>query len=424
MPPSGKRIVIATLGSLGDLHPCLAVGTGLQRRGHDVVIATSTGHRARIEAAGLEWRRMRPEMPVDPAAYRRMMDPRTGPESVFRHWAAPAVRDSHADLLQACQGASLLLSMPLALAAPLVAEQTGLPWASMVLQPMGFFSAHDPPVPPHLPWLARLHWMGPVIGTPLLWLARFSTRGWTEPVQTLRAELGLPPSEPNLFWGGRNGPLLTLAMFPAVLGARQPDWPAAVRQTGFPFWEETTVDALPPGLDAFLQAGPAPLVFTLGSAAVQVAGGFFTESLKAARALGRRTVLLLGPVTPEQAGLPAQMPADVFVTGYVPHAAVFPRAAAVIHQGGIGTLAQAMRAGRPMLVVPFSHDQPDNAARAVRLGIARMISARRYMADGAAAELGVLLGQADILLRAGRVAEAINAEDGAANACDAIEGLL
>ena len=109
---------------------------------------------------------------------------------------------------------------------------------------------------------------------------------------------------------------------------------------------------------------------------------------------------------------------------YAPHSDVMPRACAVAHQGGVGTTAQAMRSGRPMLVVPFSHDQPDNAARCARLGIARTLARARVSAASLARELSALLADASIAARARAVAERVRREPGAAGAADAIEALL
>src|SRR5262249_28459461 len=157
-------------------------------------------------------------------------------------------------------------------------------------------------------------------------------------------------------------PELTLAMFSPVLGGVQPDWPPNSQLTGFPFYDGLSA-ALNPKLAAFLDGGQPPIVFTLGSAAVMAAGEFYTESLRAAQRLGNRAIL----VTRRDPGnVPAgPLPDGVAVFEYAPFSALFPRAAAIVHQGGIGTTGQALRAGRPMLVVPFGFDQPDNADRVV-----------------------------------------------------------
>jgi len=139
-------------------------------------------------------------------------------------------------------------------------------------------------------------------------------------------------------------------------------------------------------LTQFLDSGPAPIVFTLGSSAVMVAGDFYVESAAAAAELGRRAVMLVGR---DPRNLPARtLPAGVIMAEYAPFSELFPRAAAIVHQGGTGTTAQALAIGTPPCwLVPFAHDQPDNAARVVRMGVARQIGRSQYRAGRVAAEL-------------------------------------
>jgi UDP:flavonoid glycosyltransferase YjiC (YdhE family) len=214
-------------------------------------------------------------------------------------------------------------------------------------------------------------------------------------------------------------------MFSRMLGASQPDWPPAAQITGFPFNDGVEANRQPvPGLDTFLAAGTPPLVFTLGSAVVNAARGFYVESFEAARTLGQRALLIVGDDPRNGNGFPDPLPEWAMAVDYVPHADVFPQAAAIVHQGGIGTLGQALRAGKPQLVVPFGFDQPDNAARAVRLGVAGVLPPEHYTGDKAAAVLQRLLGDSPMHRRAAEVAAAIRAENGVAVACDAIERVI
>jgi UDP:flavonoid glycosyltransferase YjiC (YdhE family) len=176
---------------------------------------------------------------------------------------------------------------------------------------------------------------------------------------------------------------------------------------------------LPPDLDRFLEAGPPPIVFTVGFSAVTVAGRFYEESIAAARTLGHRAVLVGRRIGTQQVALPE----GVFWCEYGPFSRLFPRAAAVVHAGGIGTTGLAMRAGRPMLVVPFAHDQPDNAERLRRLGVARTISGPRYSAARATAELRHILDDPSYVQRALQVGGQLQQEDGVKAACDALEAL-
>ncbi len=170
------------------------------------------------------------------------------------------------------------------------------------------------------------------------------------------------------FFDDKHAPDLVLAMFSRMLGVPRPDWPPQAVVTGFAFYDGQEPE-LAPDLAAFLEAGPRPIVFTLGSAAVFDPGRFFEESVRAASLVGRRAVLLVGPFA-ERHALKSR---DVGVFDYAPFSRLFPTADVVVHQGGSGTTGQAMRAGRPMVIVPYGHDQPDNAMRVSKLGIPETI---------------------------------------------------
>jgi len=411
------RIVLTTFGSLGDLHPFLALGLGLKARGHAVALATHEYYRSKIETAGLDFFPVRPNAsPDDRELIAHAMDLKKGPERVLREIVLPVLRESYEDLLAAARGADFLVSHPLTFAAPVIAEVLGIRWASAVLTPMGFFSAFDPPVFPAYPGLARLRVFGPRVNRWVMDFGRRTVLPWTEPVRRLRADLGLPPGANPLF-EGQYSPHLVLALFSRVFGAPRPDWPARTVQTGFLFYDRHDgQDELPAEVEDFLAAGEAPLVFTLGSAAVLTPGDFFAASAAAARQLGRRAVLVGGE--PQ-----ADLPPSVLAVPYAAYSRIFPRAAAIVHQGGIGTVGQALAAGRPMLVVPFSHDQPDNAARLVRLGVARILRRDRYTAPRAAGALRALLASS-ATERAAAAGAQVRQEDGLATACGAIERSL
>jgi UDP:flavonoid glycosyltransferase YjiC (YdhE family) len=220
-----------------------------------------------------------------------------------------------------------------------------------------------------------------------------------------------------------HSPLLVLALFSGLLAVRQPDWPPQTVLTGFPFLDERTQGMLPVSLVRFLNDGPPPIVFTLGSAVCGNAGSFFEHSRACAKLLKRRAVLVVGRVGRECACASAPS-SEVIAVEYAPFAALFPRAAAIVHHGGVGTTAEAMRSGRPMLVVPHAWDQPDNGARAARLGIARTIPKARYTPERAAAELRCLLDDPAYSQNAARVGGRVRQESGVRTACDALENVL
>ena len=396
----------------------VALALELQRRGHTPVIASSESYREKIAATGIAFHPIRPNITSDDKdLIRAVMDERGGPEHVIRHWMMPAVREMYADLMEAVRGADLLLSAELVFAADAVAEMTRLPWLAATLAPLSFMSRHDPPILVQAPWLTRVAAVSKPLYASLIRFSQWTIRHWTRPVHDLRRDLGLPPGPPELF-GARRNAVALLAMFSPLVGARQADWPANARVTGFAFYDRH--EPMPASLAAFLAAGDPPIVFTLGSAAVFDPGEFYRESAMAARMLGKRAVLLVGPEPPT----PMASDDQVAVAPYAPFSELFPRAAAIVHQAGIGTTAQALRAGRPMLIVPFSHDQPDNGARMVRLGVAKVIGRRQYSAATAADALRGLLDDPSYSARAAAAATQIQRENGAATAADMIETVL
>lgn len=417
-----KRIVLATFGSLGDLHPYVAIGRELLARGHQAVIASFDGYREAVEQEGLEFAAMRPAMESvgDPAiAMRRLLDPRSGPEYLVRHLFMPHIRESYKDLRRAATGASTLVTHPITFAGPLLAEREGIDWVSSVLAPMSLFSAIDPPYFQSAPWLlwARRLGVGPYRA--FFSLARRIVRSWEAPLHEFRAELGLPPTHRVAQFEGQYSPSLNLALFSPVLGTPQPDWPANTLVCGFPFHDGPPADpSTRAALTEFLNAGEPPLVFALGSSAVLIADHFWINAVEASRALGRRAILVTGPAPTH---LP-QLPASVRAFPYLPYSEIFPQASAIVHQGGIGTLAQALSAGRPQLVTPVAFDQPDNARRAVRCGVARAIPFRKVTAGSLERELAPLLSEPRYAQCAALVGKQIRGEQGARRVCDLLLG--
>jgi rhamnosyltransferase subunit B len=414
------RIVITTFGSLGDLHPYLAVALELQNRGHEVIVATGECYRQYVELRGVGFRPVRPDCLwlSEPNLARRFMHLRLGLIRLAREIALPCLRESYQDLLAAVAGADLLVSQ-VPLAARLVAETTGIPWVSTVHIPLFFFSACDLPLLPLAPSLIRnLRFLGPRFWRPLLRMSMRATRFLGRPWYDLRRELGLPRASGINVLGDSHSPTLVLALFSKLLADKQKDWPSQTVVTGFPFYDGGKLE-LTAELKNFLDIDPPPIVFTLGTAVSSDAGPFFEYSAAAARRLGRRALLVFN----EPRNRPAVLPEGVMAIDYAPFSQLFPRAAAIVHHGGIGTTGLAMRAGRPMLVVPRAWDQPDNADRAARLGVARYVWPRQYTPARAARELGQLL-EGGYGSRARQVADVMRDEDGADNACNAVDRLL
>jgi UDP:flavonoid glycosyltransferase YjiC (YdhE family) len=421
-PRAGKRrIVLTTFGSLGDLHPYIAIARGLQARGHEAIIATGECHRRKVSASGIGFRPVRPDSDwlENPDVFRRMAHPRWGLIRVVRELMLPLLRESYEDTLAAAEGADLLVGITYV--TPLVAEMKRIPWASTMHIPTGFFSAFDPPLLPGAPRLSKsLRCLGPAFWNPLGTFLKLITRPWAGPWHRLREDLGLPPAAGANPLVDGHSPLLHLALFSRRLADKQPDWPQQTVVTGFPFDDQDGEAGLAPELTRFLDGGSPPVVFTLGTAVAADARPFFAQSAAAAELLDRRAVLILK----DPRNRPPALPECVRAFEYAPFSALFPRAAAIVHHGGIGTTGLAMRSGRPMLVMPCAWDQPDNAERAARLGVARTIARHRYTATRVAAELRQLLDDPAYTRRAAEVGEQVRQEDGVRVACDALAEVL
>lgn len=410
-----SRIVITTLGSLGDLHPFIALGLELRDRGHDIVFATVKDYRSRVEAIGFEFHSIRPDhiSMDDQEMIAMMMDLRRGPERVFRDYLLPNIRDTYIDLLQAAQGADLIVSSEVVYASRIVAEKMQIRWVLCVLAAVSFLSAYEPMVLPGMEGLAKLRSLGPGVNRVVKNFAKFLSRDWAEPVHQLRRELGLPPVG-NPIFDDKYSSDLNLALFSKALGEPQPDWHPKTVLTGFAFYDGQTERI--PKLEQFLAEGEAPIVFTLGSAAVMAAEDFYQISLEAVHQLNRRAVLLTGKNQPLE-----NLPESVIALDYVPFSQIFPHACAIVHQGGVGTTAQALRAGKPTIIVPYSHDQPDNAARMKHLGTSRTVRRDRYTVSQVVQELRELLSNPNYAAKAAEVGQILRSENGVKVACDAIE---
>jgi len=417
-----RRILITTWGSLGDLHPHVALALGLQSRGHEAILATGECYRGKIEALGIAFRGVRPDCAwvADPVVMRRLAHRRWGMIRVVQVLLM-SLRESYEDTLAAAEGTDMLVGNLATYATGIVAEKRGLPWVSAMHSPTLFFSAYDPPLIPGFPGFSkRLRFLGPNFWGPFGRSINRVASVLAQPWHRLRREIGLPAAHGFNPLTECYSHTLHLALFSRWLADKQQDWPAQTIVTGFPWFDAEGEAGLPPKLARFLDDGEPPLVFTLGTAVVADSGPFYHHSAAAAKRVGRRAILL---VKNPRVLLP-DLPEGVVAFDYAPFSLLFPRGAAIVHHGGIGTTGQAMRSGRPSLIMPCAWDQPDNAERAARLGIARTIARNRYDPNRVSAELNLLLEDPAYSQRASEIAAKVRREEGVEAACDAIESLF
>ena len=285
-----RRILITTWGSLGDLHPYVALALGLQSRGHEAILATGECYRRKIEALGIGFRAVRPDCAwvTDPVVMRTAHASALG-DDTRGAGAIASLRESYEDTLAAAEGTDLLVSNMAAYATGIVAEKKGLPWVSAMHIPTGFFSAYDPPLIPGFPGFSKgLRGLGPSFWGPFGRSINRVTSVLGRPWHRLRKEVGLPPARGFNPLTESHSPVLHLALFSKWLADKQRDWPAQTVVTGFPWFDAEGDAGLPEKLARFLDDGEPPLVFTLGTAVVADAGPFYHHSAAAAKLMGRR----------------------------------------------------------------------------------------------------------------------------------------
>ena len=408
------RILINVLGSLGDNLPFMALGVELAARGHDVRMYGNDYFRHHAEERGLQFTATSEAAEYEafrnaPAA----ADPREGMRKVAAGVMA-RVQSSHqlmaGDVLP---GQTIAIASTFAFAPRLLGETHAVPVAVVHLSPSVLRSDYCAPRFSPLGHMAAL----PRFVKRLMWGAmdrKFMDPLYTVPFNAVRAALGLAPVT-RMFDRWLHQADAALCMAPPWFSARQPDWPARLEMTGFPFAEHGENAPMPDLIARFLDAGAAPVVITAGTANA-VSHAFFSAAIAACRQLGMRAIV----VTAEMYQLPQQLPDGVIHAAYAPFAALLPRAAAFIHHGGIGSVSQALRAGVPQLIQPMAFDQFDNASRVVQLGAGVEILPRHFAPQKVAHALQALLGDAAVGAACKRCADELRDASGIGRACDVL----
>jgi sterol 3beta-glucosyltransferase len=410
------QIVILTVGSHGDVHPLIALGTGLARAGHTVRLATHELFRDAVEEAGLTFS----SLPGDPRALRAELEPslaRTGSGQLrvinrLRGVVAAGAGDLVRDAQSACRDAEVILYRDvLSLIGYSLAEAAGSRPVAVALVPRTPTRAFAFPRPLPFGGLGNLLSYG--LTEQVFWqLLRSTVNRWRT------GELGLPPYPViGPFPESRRRRVPLLCGFSDVVVPRPPDWPPHVHLTGF--WATDTPVGWepPPALCDFLAAGPPPVYVGFGSSAAGNANAVTELVVEALARSDQRGLLATG-----WGGLSAATAGSdrIFVLESVPHAWLFPRVAAVVHHGGAGTTAAGLRAGRPSVAIPSFGDQFFWADRLAALGAGpRPIPRRRLTIDRLAAAIEAATIDGAIRRRAGVLGERLRAEDGVANAVTA-----
>jgi UDP:flavonoid glycosyltransferase YjiC (YdhE family) len=364
------HVILASLGTDGDILPYTGLGATLRGRGHRVTLVAAEDYRALAARHGLEFRSLvtreeNAELLGDPDFWHPLKGPRLG-----ARWGVRLLSRQYELFSELARDeTSVFVTNPALLAARLVNEKYGRPLATVILQPWMIPSSMAPPVMPMGMSLPR--WAPRPIGS-LYWrtLDFVGAMLMGRELNELREKIGLAPVSRVFGWW--LSPQRVLAMFSPAYAAPQRDWPEQVRLTGFPMFDGSGGGELDPELLAFCRAGEPPVAFTFGTGMVH-AKKLFHAGVEACQRLGLRALLL----TRHAHQLPAPLPPTVRHVPFAPFRALFPLCGAIVHHGGVGTLARALAAGTPQLILPIAFDQKDNAIHVQKLGAREWIRAGR-----------------------------------------------
>lgn len=413
-----RHAVLLTFGSSGDVNPFLGLGVELLGRGWDVTLVTHVRYEAVTRQHGLGFAGVGSD--ADFNAFISNPDawhPSKGAKLVFSAMADYA-RESYEVVRDLVRPGTVVVAGTLGVAGRVLHETHDVPLVTMHLSPTVFRSHLDPPLLPGAPpmhrvpeairpWVMKHFWNGAdryVLDKALAGLAVF------------RGDLGLDPVSGYLGdW--LHSPMRTLAMWPDWYAPAPADYPQQARLCGFPLYDERRTAEMPAEVEAFLAAGAPPVVFTPGSAMAH-GKGFFVSAAEACRRLNVRGLLVSG----FEHHLPTSLPPGVKAVPFAPFSELLPRCRAIVHHGGIGTIAQALAAGLPQLVMPMAHDQPDNARRLRSLGVAESLSPRRFTGRRVAKKLSKLLTDG-VTERCRELAARIERGAGLRCACEEIEAM-
>lgn len=406
------RVAIMTAGSRGDVAPYTGLGHALSRAGHEVTLVTHGCFERLVAGSGVRFH----PMPVDPRAElesergRSLHRSGTGLGKLARvvRMARALAGEMTDDMLAAARTSDVLLlagsTAPLGHA---IAEGLSLPVIDLPLQPLAPTREFGPPMLGGGSWGA----VGNRIAGHGVNLAIH--RVFSAAVPDVRERLGLSRGKPRT--AARTG--RTLHGYSPLVVPRPRDWQPHLEVTGY-WWPYDGEAQLPSALREFLGAGPPPVFVGLGSATVPDPAALSTEVVRALRRAGLRTVIQRGWGGLEAAG------DDVLTIDEVPHSALFPRMAAVIHHCGAGTTGAGLRAGVPAVPVPIQFDEGFWAARLVALGVApRAVPLRKLTAETLTAAVREATGDPSYGRRAQALAEGLRAEDGTAAVVDAVNRL-
>jgi rhamnosyltransferase subunit B len=372
-----RRVLLVAFGSAGDVQPLLALGTFLRARGVPVTLLSSPGYAGEAAKSGVDFEAVgEARHALEAAQHPKLWHPIDGLGVMWRYLLRPVLEPTYRRIAElSAIEPCVCIASPVAMGARVAQEHLGIPLISAYTAATMLRSVQDPMTLAHF---AVPHWC-PRLLRRLAWAAldRYKLEPLVRPaLDAFRSSLGLTPLSKPVFGEWMHSPSAGIALFPSWFAAAASDWPSQVLQAGFPLYDGDRETSLTLPMQHFLSSGPAPIVFMPGTAQQQAAR-FFEAAAEACAETGNRGVFL-GPMA---LALRASLPGSIHCEDYAPFSLLLPHARAIVHHGGIGTSAQALRAGLPQLLQPQAYDQFDNTMRLERLGVGRRLAPATPMGE-------------------------------------------
>ncbi|MBY0587285.1 hypothetical protein K2X85_08930 [bacterium] len=406
------RVLLVSVGSLGDTLPFIAWARELESRGHEAIIGGNGYYEKLYAREGVKFESLYSAEEHKAALDQSEVWSDSTPVKLGRPWfstllprAFDFVARNH------LPGETVVAAQHVFAGARVAQEVHGIPTASLNLQPLFLRSIYDP--------------TGPSERWPLFlrrsvdWLIDKGIDAWLgKPLNEFRSRFGLTPVKRfTKFWW--NSPDLVINFFPEWFNPRQVDWPPNTISVGFPFFRDQKVDYDRERLRAFLTSGESPILFS-ASSFTNDARRYFEESMKAVIKLNKRAVFL----TPFGDQIPKPLPPGVAYFSFVPLEAILSQACLHVHHCGSGTLALTFDAGIPHLAVPQGIDQGDIAHRLERLGVSRTLLPKMYSAERLVDACEQLWRSAEVRARCATIQQWSKGQNALADATTALEDLL
>jgi UDP:flavonoid glycosyltransferase YjiC (YdhE family) len=402
-----KRFMVVAIGTAGDVFPFIGLGRALAQRGHEVHLLSLDRYQSFAESAGLVFHAIKGVTGAagDPDFYH----PTKSMQLIARRALLPSIRPVYKFVSELDPSEWSFISDSVSYGVRISQEQRGFRLTTCIVSPFMVRSVERMPVTPGVSVPA---WApAPIKRAFFRFVSRLWDRELAPELNRFRRELGLEPVSDILYsWSVSTDRVIGL--FPEWFAPRAPDWPEHFVHGEFTAWDQAVAGEIPDSL----RASGTPLVLFCAGSAGAAAHAFFMDAVTASRGREWRAVLLAPGWEP-----PASLPANVIRCGYIPLSLMLESAGAVVHHGGLGAMSAALAAGVPQVVVPFGHDQLDNAARVGRLGVARAVRSGSGRAAAIASSIQELLGDSRVRDRCLEVRKQAAREENLIRLCERIE---